>query len=413
MKKIVLLTFVGIVMALAFSGKSFAGEVDILVEKLVEKGVLSHGEAQQILTETKEEIRRELAAAEHPSVPEWVQKLKLSGDFRLRYQWQDNEQDTRSGRNRGRIRYRLGLETMVGKTKIVAGLASGGADPRSTNQTFQDTFSTKGINLDYAYLQYSPFSWMTLVGGKMERKPVLWEPTDLLWDGDINPEGGAMLLSHGLDENTELFMNSGLFVLDEEGGASDEPWMAFVQPGVSAKLFDGKVNAKAAVTGYVIQTKGSDVDNSPNTNSLNGTDHFYDYNSVSPAFEIGVVEPFGLVPYFGLFGEYVNSFEPSDADNGFAAGIKFGDAKVSGPGKWQFKYIYRRLERDAWLDALPDSDSYDGDTDIKGHEAILEFGLTKNITFGLDYYYMEPIDATVHAADDKQQVIQADLVFKF
>ena len=51
MRKTVLLAFIGIVMTLAFSGKLFAGETDLLIKKLVEKDVLTPFEAQ-ILKET-------------------------------------------------------------------------------------------------------------------------------------------------------------------------------------------------------------------------------------------------------------------------------------------------------------------------------------------------------------------------
>ncbi|HOU36942.1 MAG TPA: hypothetical protein PK562_06700, partial [Candidatus Omnitrophota bacterium] len=41
---------------------AFGGEIDLLVDKLVEKGVLTQGEAQQLITETKEEVRQQNAA---------------------------------------------------------------------------------------------------------------------------------------------------------------------------------------------------------------------------------------------------------------------------------------------------------------------------------------------------------------
>ena len=65
---------------------SYAGEIDLLLQKLVDKGVLTAGEAQQIGTETKEQVKSEIAKGKYSSLPEWVQNIKMKGDFRVRYQ---------------------------------------------------------------------------------------------------------------------------------------------------------------------------------------------------------------------------------------------------------------------------------------------------------------------------------------
>ncbi|MFA7652836.1 MAG: hypothetical protein WCY42_03590, partial [Candidatus Omnitrophota bacterium] len=47
-------------MFLSLGTDSYAGEIDLLLQKLVDKGVLTPGEAQQVKSETKEEIRKEI-----------------------------------------------------------------------------------------------------------------------------------------------------------------------------------------------------------------------------------------------------------------------------------------------------------------------------------------------------------------
>ena len=72
--------------------------------------------------------------------------------------------------------------------------------------------------------------------------------------------------------------------------------------------------------------------------------------------------------------------------------------------------MYAELGKDAWLDALPDSDRYDpGRTDIKSHEVVLKYALKKNIILGLDYYNSDRIKSS----KNRDQLIQADVVFKF
>ena len=77
-------------------------------------------------------------------------------------------------------------------------------------------------------------------------------------------------------------------------------------------------------------------------------------------------------------------------------------------GQWEFIYNYRYLERDAWLDTFPDSNAFDGETNVKGHEFIFRFGLARNIDFTLDFYAMEQIDGS-----DNQILGEADINFKF
>ncbi|RKY42017.1 MAG: hypothetical protein DRP80_07245, partial [Candidatus Omnitrophota bacterium] len=116
-KEIVCLVFAWL---LFISSLAYSGEIDILVDKLVEKEILSPGEARAILIETKEEVKKDLAKGKLEGLPKWVQRTKLKGDLRLRYQWEDKHDAP--DRHRGRYRFRLGLETKVNEAvKVAAG----------------------------------------------------------------------------------------------------------------------------------------------------------------------------------------------------------------------------------------------------------------------------------------------------
>lgn len=413
-KEIICLGFVGLLLMVAVPNL-YAGEIDILVDKLVEYGILDPGEAQAVLIETREKMRKDLAKGELEGLPKWVQNTKLKGDFRLRYQWEDKLGSEE--RNRGRYRLRVGIESKVNDTmKIAAGLATGGDDARSTNQTMENSFSTEDIKLDYAYAQWSAAPWATIKVGKIKSiKKVLYRPSDLLWDSDINPEGVSFLLSNKI-YNGDLFMNTGAWVLDESSGDTSDPFMWVVQPGFKYK-FDKNTHIKMAVAGYFFENinKGTSLDNGGSKNSgyyntLENGGLKYDYNSVAPSFEFGVKKPLGgLVPYFALFGDYVCNLDPSEENKGYLGGIKFGSAKVKDWGQWQVKYMYRRLEKDAWIDIFPDSDAYGGNTDTKGHEIAFTYGLGKNATFGIDGYRMERISGDGR----RSYVVQADWQLKF
>jgi len=407
----------------------YAGEIDILLQKLVEKGILSPGEAQEIKIETQEQVKKEIAEGKFSNLSSWVQNTKLKGDFRLRYQHDHSKKlsttTSPTDKDRGRIRLRLGLESKVNEKLLVGlglatGLNDGSADAsRSTNVSFSDSSSKKSLSLDYAFAQYSPFGWLTLIGGKF--KNPLWEPGDLIWDTDINPEGGAFKLSKKLSSNTELFMNTGILVIDESSGYGADPTMYVIQPGFSHK-FNDNVSLKGAFSYYGFSgVKGKQLDGTAGTNSKNSSNKLiYNYKNIAPALELGFKEPFKMlkldIPYFALFAEYVKNIDSSvkDDNSGYMLGFKLGAEKIEKWANWQLRYNYARYGKDAFLDILPDSDRYGGKTGVKAHEIMLDWGLGKNTWLGIDYYYGEQLKGNFGQSQSKPaSLIQVDWNMKF
>jgi hypothetical protein len=414
---LMLVTMIG----LSMPQKAHAAEIDILVRKLVEKGVLSPGDAQQIVNETKEETKVQLAKGQAPGVPEWTQNIKIKGDLRTRYQWEKKQTGTTvkaNDRDRARMRFRLGVDAKVNdQVKLAAGLATGSNDPRSTNQTLQDFFQTPDIRLDYAYAKYTPFSWVSLSGGKVENP--LWRPSGMLWDSDIYPDGASMNLTWSAYPKFDTFLNTGFFVLDESSSYNADPIMWAVQPGFKWGMTD-QADLKATFNYYGFNglkgKKGGYNSASPKTNSKDADGNYlYNYDSMGASAEIGFKKPFGEkeifahLPYMGVFGDFIYNPDPKKDRTGWLIGGKIGHSKVRQPGQWQGKYSYRKLQKDAWLDIFPDSDCYGGVTGVKGHEIKFNYGLLDNVNLGLGYYNTENLTGTKR----RENLFQADLVFKF
>ncbi|MFA4990150.1 MAG: putative porin [Candidatus Omnitrophota bacterium] len=418
-------------MFLSLGTASYAGEIDLLLQKLVDKGVLTPGEAQQVKTETKEDIRKEIAQAKYDLLPEWLQKIKMKGDFRLRYA--NTRQKGSNDDSKGQIRVRLGLDTKINdQMKVGIGMSTGStSNPRSTNATIADSngpASFKSIILNYAYAAYSPTTWLTLTGGKF--KNPIWQPNDLLWDGDLNPEGVSAQLDYSLNPYLGLFLNGEVFALTQDSPSNAARTMFVIQPGVRYNWRD-KINFKGAVAGYFFTgLKGrSRFTNSSGTNSTTGAtstsgDYKYNYNSFNPSIEIGFKDPFAgvpllakYVPYTSIFGDFIYNPAPDTGKSGFDVGIKFGAEKIGAWGQWQGKVLFAKLGRDAWLDILPDSDRYNGKTNMKSIEAILEYGLGKNSSLVLDYYWAESLTRAASGSTagnfGPQQVLQVDWNLKW
>ncbi len=442
MKRRIGITILAVTLLLVLGGGSgmAADKFDLLMRKLVERGVLSPGDAEEIEKEIdsetgqqKKEASQKIATEDamvqtdegYVKVPKWVQNLELKGDLRFRYQHEDRDGNDRDERNRGRYRFRLGVESPVtDEIRVGFGLASGSDDPRSTNETLDDTFSTKDIRLDYAFAQYKPdaLPWASLIGGKF--KNPIWTPKDLLWDGDIRPEGAAAVFDFSLAENTSLFVTPGFFILDEYSDSNADPFMTVLQVGGKSKFGD-MFDVKFAGTYYYFDNlQGNSFDQGSGSNTTrekNGEDVLaFGYSALALGGQVGMTLPLDIIPYAALFGEYVQNVDSEDSngdldnddDYGWLLGFKFGSKKIGDLGTWQAKYNYRRLERDAWPDFLPDSDFYGGETNAKGHEVELAFGLTKNVSLAFDYYHTELIKD--NGGDEEQEdVFQADLNFKF
>ena len=402
-----------------------AGEMDILLEKLIEKGILSKEDAKEVSKEVKSEAKKERAAVVKETkaalqkdgtsltaqLPGWIKNTKMKGDFRLRYQSSERRDGSTADRHRGRYRLRVGLVTKVNdKIKLHFGLATGGTSDssgRSTNQTMDDEFDTVSFDLDYAYITYKACDWVELIGGKF--KNPIWRTSGLLWDSDIRPEGFASR-SKWSSDNIDFFVTTGAWIIEESGGSeSEDPMMYIVQAGMKVGL--GK-NAyfKNAVTFYEFQNVegySPGIGSGDNPEDSDGLQH--DYDAIAYSAQLGLGTSIDAIPFCALYGDAVKNTNVSDEDIGYLIGFKFGDKKVSKPKQWQAKMSYRRLEQNAWLDIFPNADFYGGETNVKGYHVAFKYGLMKNVFGGLNYFHSKKIDGS----SETDQIFQADLIFKF
>ncbi|MCX8082485.1 MAG: putative porin [bacterium] len=389
---------------------SFASEVDRLVEKLVEKGILTEGEAYKILAEAEEEARAQEALARKDSdkISKWIKETKFKGDIRLRYE--NIERDNQDGsyiadRDRTRIRFRWGFDTKV-NDRLEAGLrlATGdSADPTSANQTLTEAFSDKSIWLDRAYLKYTFASvpTLSLTGGKIANPFI---STNLVWSGDLNPEGIVLQKTFPIKNNEgkdigEFFVTGGYFPVWENKDSITDPYMLGTQLGYRGKI--GERSFKAAVVYYdyddIANQEAAKVspscNNKGNTLYTSGGKKYYkyDYDIWGAYIDFTPVE-FTLkeekLP-LTLYGEYVRNIGSSDidGDTGFIYGFKLGNAKKQ--KTWEFSYDYRRLEADAVLEFMPDGSFSEGGTDAKGHTFGFKYATTDSSTLGITYMISE------------------------
>lgn len=420
---------------IALSSMSYGESIDKLLKKLEEKNIFSEEEVKKLKEEIyKEEEKKEREVrvytkqvtqnelkANLPELPSWVKNIKLKGDLRLRYQGEERDNinpANKTDRDRYRFRWRVGFDSKINDAWSAGfGLCSGSDDPRSTNQTFENTFQSPDARIDYAFAKYEPVKWLTLWGGKYPNP--LWQPNDLLWDTDINPDGITVLASPHLTNDIKPWVGVSYFLLDENRNEND-PNLVALQVGATFKLMK-TTELKLASTYYVFNNLKDNalLDHRSRGNTTyrnlerNRDEYLYSYNALGLDAAINFYNLFNFTQRISIFAQYVNS-DATNEDTGYSYGISFGSAKIQKLGDWEFRYNYRKLKADAWPDALPDSDFYGGSTNVKGHELVITLGIAKNVSLGLDYYKSKPI-RKLNGLDpyNDETLIQIDLVLKW
>lgn len=357
-----------------------------------------------------------------PTSASWTERIKWSGDFRYRHEHIDEETTGsvrwKSGRDRHRIRARLMLEAMLNDEWDVAfRLASGSADPTSSNQTLDNSFSSKDIWLDLAYFDYHPqaVAGLNIYGGKMKNPFYKAGKNQLIFDGDVNPEGIAAVYESKISDSDTLRLTGGGFWVDEGSGSTADPSLFGAQAMITHEL----ANSDKVIGGVSYYDFGGiqGYGNLPGTwssstrflgNSNAGGVYTSDYDVFEAFGEYAT--KFGSMPvsFYGTWIQNVNA--ATSEDTGWLIGTKIN--KASDPGTWELSYNYRDVEADATVGALSDSDFVGGGTDGKGHTFGAKYQVKKNVQAAVTYFHNEDRANSAGRSLDYRR-LQADLIFKF
>lgn len=306
-------------------------------------------------------------------VPDWVDSIGMSGDLRLRYE--AIRQSAREDRKRSRYRGRFKIDADVsGDVNVVFGLATGGDDPVSTNQTFGDGFSTKDIGVDLLYVNWKINEDFRFFGGKMKQPWYRAGRTTVLWDNDLNPEGAAVDFEHG-----RFFASAGGFLVEERSSDSNT-MLYYGQGGVTFTLTDESSLTAGAGFFQYDDTAGFEpffrARANGNTVDADGN-YLFDYRNVELFAQYDT--KLGRWP-LTVFGEWIRNTEVDIEDTAYSAGFIVGKAKKQGTS--QFSYAYHDTEADAAVGTFTDSDFAGGNTDSNGHYLRGRYVLRDNLMLG-------------------------------
>ena len=415
MKRIVLLVFL-----------LFAGQVSILKADEVSELKQQMQQMQQRLEQLEEsqkaqekkvdeKISKAVEEKQIGALPEslkWAQNIKWSGDLRYRHESIDDHTAT-TQRDRNRIRARLKMQAKINdEWDATLRLATGSSDsPTSTNQSLgdsgSDSFSSKAIWLDWAYADYHP-KWkpgLNILLGKMGNPFYTVGGNQLIFDGDLSPEGGAATYGWNINESTSAKLTGGAFWLRERSTEADTGIFG-IQGLLKHKLSEDRYILGGVSYYGFSNIKGRSLGGiSSSGNTTSGGLYVNDYE---------IFEGFGEYGFkindtpAAVFGSYVNNLAATSENTSWLIGGTYNKAKE--PGSWEISYSYREVQKDAVVGGLCDSDFVGGGTDGKGHVLGFKYQLAKNVQLGLNYFMNEKNSSSTK---DDYRMFQADMIFKF
>jgi polyhydroxyalkanoate synthesis regulator phasin len=227
----------------SFAATAAAQDAGALIDLMVRKGMLKDQEAEQV----RAQLSRDYAAntpAGKLNLSSSVKELKLSGDVRVRGQYDTQDSQTGTVNGDQRIRYRVRLR-INGDYKLNDNFTAGFGlqttqNNDSGNQTMAggtagDYHQNYGVYINKAFIGWTPIAGLNVTGGKQVNP---FYTTDMVWDADITPTG--------FSERVDLhkFLNLGPLELSLVGGQ-------FVVSDNNENNVSGKTNRDA----FIYQTQ--------------------------------------------------------------------------------------------------------------------------------------------------------------
>lgn len=383
---------------------------------------------------------------------DWLDRLSFSGDMRVRHE--GFYQEGVKARNRERLRFRFGARLKI-SDELTAGfrIASGDSnDPISTNQTMGDLFDRKPLSIDQVYITVTPgatfglgdWPWkpLSMTAGKMGNplfRPRAVLESEMIWDGDVTPEGLAETLtlyqaSEGPFRSFKL--NAFQWTVDEASGTADSFFLGgqFVGefkplPGLDVSLGLGDYyltssrraaqeangNDSLNLTNSVVLRDGTVVIGgapfSPDPD--NPIRKFYGgFNLLNAGAQLKWDTGYTKWP-LSFFVDFVHNTEAkTDEDTAVWVGLGLGETK--NPGDWSIAAVWARTETDAVLSELSYSDfGRDGGTNVQGPFVAINYMILPRLTLTAKNHFVSFIERPAGESNSMLYRLQLDAQLAF
>lgn len=331
-------------------------------------------------------------AQDAPSGP-WYERMQVAGDFRVRHEsfWLPDS----SPRGRARMRFRVGFALPVAK-QFTTGIRLASGEPgnvTSHNVTLSGELAPKSIQLDRAWLTWTPGRTVTVTGGKFAmplRRPEGLMPTEMIFDDEVSPEGFHQEIV--LTRSDSGFVRR-LVLMGEQWSLRElahegDTWMlggqvaAELAPGPRVRLsLQGAYlgfrhghqlaaarndNRQLLVTNAVVLFDGTIVEGGKAISPTSGNPfvRFHErFRLLNGSVGLRVDRAIAELPV-SAYVDAVHNAGASQYRTGYWAGLTVGSAR--NPGAWAATVVRARVEREAVLSLFSYSDLGLGGTNVSG-----------------------------------------------
>lgn len=315
-------------------------------------------------------------------------RLKVSGDLRLRAQGDYSDQDA-GNRNSSQLRARIGATYALSERLSLGGriVTGDGDDPNSSDVQLSNWDDDLQISLDLAYAQVN-LGDLKIYGGKI---PQPFARTDLVWDGDVNPQGIGSTYRRPLTHGGAFRANALFFTVDEQVAGPDSN-LGGVQLGYDSAAHGGlKYDLSGGYYRYNLSSMAGADAGDWRSNRRNPDGSFVsDYELVDVIASTTWQGSNDKWPLRAI-GNYVKNLGAADdQDTGFGVDLIFG--RAAKPGDWRFSYGYSQTDVDAVLAAFS-NDNIGIGTNYKLHALTLDYTPAPKTMISAIWYRYRPNDA--------------------
>ena len=311
---------------------------------------------------------------------------RFNGDFRVRYEYTTRGNgapniDKEVVRLRAGITYAL-RENLVVRARIATGSQG---DPNSTDVTLGQFVDDLPFSVDIASVELRRPHW-ELLGGKFTN-PFL--TTELLWDGDVNPQGVGGRVRLGKNDGPVTGMLTTLyFVVDQQAGDSGSD-MSGGQLALTAKAGpEWRVTGAAGYYDYrirsLVNADGGDIRG--NRLTATRTAYLSDFDLFDALVTLDYAG-FGARFPLRVVGDYVHNLGADGPNAAWAADLYVGHIQRQGAIRW--RYGFALAETDAILAAFAHDNTTLG-TNSETHTLAVDAAPMAGLLVNATWYIYRP-----------------------
>ncbi|WP_300379090.1 putative porin [Henriciella sp.] len=348
-------------------------------------------------------------AAASPAAPVKASPLKVSGDMRLRYE-HNNTVDGQRNDSRGAFRGRVAAVYKASPgLKFGARLVTGDPDnPNSSDVSLSNFNDDLKVSLDQLYGMKS-FGSLTVMGGKF---PNPFRRTDLVWDGDVNPQGVAAQYAAIDTGSTQIGASALLFPIERSVGGPDSKATGYQLTLDHQPADTWSVGLAAGYYDYEIEATDTADAGDTRTNLLDASGTYIsDFDLLDIIADLsytGLGERWPI----SLQAEYVQNYGADAHDTGYSFSTSFG--RTEAVGEYSFGYGYNVAEADAVFAAFA-QDNIPYASNYRQHALSFTYALSDQLDFNTTLYSFRLKDVSLvpFGNTDWQQRLRINLVAHF